>query len=122
MAALMALPRRIRSDTLGPVNTLIRTDEFSTWLTDLRDAKGKARIIARLESAALGNFGDCEPVGEGVSEMRIHTGPGYRVYYMRRGPAVYVLAVWRRQVLAEARYQTRHSDGTRPGGMSDEQS
>jgi putative addiction module killer protein len=70
---------------------LIRTDEFSAWLAKLKDAKGKARIIARLESAALGNFSDCKPVGEGVSEMRIHVGPGYRVYYTRRELVVYVL-------------------------------
>lgn len=50
-----------------------------------------ARILSRLDSAALGNFGDCEPVGEGVSEMRIHFGPGYRVYYKRRGTEVYLL-------------------------------
>jgi putative addiction module killer protein len=73
------------------VNTLIRTAEFADWLRQLRDPKGKARIISRLDSAALGNFGDCEPVGEGVSEMRIHTGPGYRVYFTRRGLVVYVL-------------------------------
>lgn len=73
------------------MNTLIRTDEFSAWLAGLRDAKGKARIIGRLDSAAFGNFGDCEPVGAGVSEMRIHFGPGYRVYYTRRGLSVYVL-------------------------------
>jgi putative addiction module killer protein len=53
--------------------------------------KAKARILARLLSAALGNFGDCEPVGEGVSEMRIHVGAGYRVYYTRTGSTVYVL-------------------------------
>jgi putative addiction module killer protein len=73
------------------VNTLIRTDEFAGWLRRLADVKGKARIISRLDSAALGNFGDCEPVGAGVSEMRIHTGPGYRVYYTRRGSTVYLL-------------------------------
>lgn len=73
------------------MNTLIRTEEFAQWLAKLRDPKGKARIIARLEAAALGNFGDCEPVGEGVSEMRIHTGPGYRVYFTRQGQVVYVL-------------------------------
>ncbi len=75
------------------VNTLIRTEEFAEWLRRLRDPKGKARIIARLDAAALGNFGDCEPVGEGVSEMRIHAGPGYRVYFTRRGLVVYVLLV-----------------------------
>lgn len=73
------------------MNVFIRSSEFERWFSSLRDAKGRARIIARLDGAALGNFGDCRPVGEGVSEMRIHTGPGYRVYYMRRGTTVYVL-------------------------------
>lgn len=84
-------PSRIRSDTLQSVNTLIRTEEFAEWFRRLRDPKGKARIIARLDSAALGNFGDCKPVGEGVSEMRIHSGPGYRLYFTRRASVVYVL-------------------------------
>lgn len=75
------------------MNTLIRSDEFGTWLSELGDVKGKARILARLESAALGNFGDSEAVGESVSEMRIHVGPGYRVYYTRRGKRVYFLLV-----------------------------
>ena len=47
--------------------------------------------MARLRSAELGNFGDCAPVGEGVSEMRVHFGPGYRVYFVRRGEVVYLL-------------------------------
>ena len=55
--------------------------------------KGKARILSRLDAAAVGNFGDCEPVGEGVSEMRIHVGPGYRVYFARRGLQIYLLLV-----------------------------
>ena len=71
--------------------TFIRTDAFAEWLRKLSDAKGRARILARLDSAALGNFGDCMPVGEGVSEMRIHTGPGYRVYYIRRDSVLYLL-------------------------------
>lgn len=71
--------------------TFIRTDAFATWLLKLRDAAGKARILVRLDAAVLGNFGDCAPVGEGVSEMRIHTGPGYRVYYKRRNAVLYVL-------------------------------
>jgi putative addiction module killer protein len=58
-------------------------------LTGLADQKAKARVLAR--SAMLGNFGDCEPVGEGVSEMRIHAGPGYRVYFLRTGATLYVL-------------------------------
>src|SRR5882724_5376761 len=58
---------------------------------DLADQKAKARILARLTSATFGNFGDCAPVGEGVSEMRIHFGAGYRIYYARTGSTVYVL-------------------------------
>lgn len=71
--------------------TLVQTDAFEKWLSDLADKKGKARILARLTSAERGNFGDCGPVGEGVSEMRIHFGPGYRVYFVRNGVTVYLL-------------------------------
>ncbi len=60
-------------------------------MSALADAKGKARILARVRSASLGNFGDCEPVGGGVSEMRVHVGPGYRIYFMRREQTVYLL-------------------------------
>ncbi len=70
-----------------------RTEAFADWLSRLADKKGKARILSRLDSAALGNFGDCEPVGEGVSEMRVHFGPGYRVYYTRWEEVVYLLLV-----------------------------
>jgi len=73
------------------VNTFVRSSDFDDWLSRLADQKAKARILARLLGATLGNFGDCEPVGEGVSEMRIHTGAGYRVYYTRTGSTVYVL-------------------------------
>ena len=62
------------------MNTLLRTASFDAWLSALADNKGKARVLARLTAAEFGNFGDCEAVGEGVSEMRIHFGPGYRVY------------------------------------------
>ena len=71
--------------------TLVRSSVFSDWLNGLSDHKGKALILNRLANAVLGNFGDCEAVGEGVSEMRIHHGPGYRVYFVRSGAAVYVL-------------------------------
>ena len=71
--------------------TFIRSSLFDQWLSTLVDQKAKARIFARLKSAALGNFGDCESVGEGVSEMRVHYGPGYRVYFVRRGATVYLL-------------------------------
>lgn len=81
----------IRSDTIGSMNSFISTDAFDNWLASLTDKVGKARILQRLDSAMLGNFGDCEPVGEGVSEMRIHYGPGYRVYFTRQGTVVYLL-------------------------------
>lgn len=61
--------------------TVLRSDIFDKWLTELKGAKGKARIIARIRSAELGNLGDVKSVGEGISEMRIHYGPGYRVYF-----------------------------------------
>ncbi len=73
------------------MNEFFRTSDFDEWLLALRDHVGKARILARLRSASLGNFGDCEPVGDGVSEMRVHAGPGYRVYFTRRGQTVYLL-------------------------------
>jgi putative addiction module killer protein len=71
--------------------TFVRSSEFDAWLSALADPMAKARILARLRSATLGNFGDCEHVGEGVSEMRVHVGPGYRVYFVRTGGTVYVL-------------------------------
>jgi putative addiction module killer protein len=73
------------------VNTFARSSDFDAWLSDLADQKAKARVLARIRSATFGNFGDCEPVGEGVSEMRVHVGAGYRVYYTRTESTVYVL-------------------------------
>lgn len=73
------------------MNTIVRSDAFDAWLGKLRDFRARARILIRLEAAERGNFGDCEPVGAGVSEMRIHCGPGYRVYYTRRGSTIYVM-------------------------------
>lgn len=61
------------------------TDEFSSWLSSLTDKPAKARILNRIERLQRGNPGDVEPVGEGVSEMRLHFGPGYRVYFIKRG-------------------------------------
>ena len=68
-----------------------RSEEFDAWLAGLKDKLGRARIVHRIRSAEHGNFGDCEPVGEGVSEMRVHVGPGYRVYLTRRAEVVYLL-------------------------------
>ncbi|MCD8138209.1 MAG: type II toxin-antitoxin system RelE/ParE family toxin [Planctomycetaceae bacterium] len=75
------------------MNTVQETTLFSEWLTTLRDRQGKVRILARIRSAIAGNFGDCKTLGDGVAEMRIHTGPGYRVYYARRGSRVYLLLI-----------------------------
>ncbi|MFZ4655171.1 MAG: type II toxin-antitoxin system RelE/ParE family toxin [Methylococcus sp.] len=73
------------------MNIFQRTEEFDHWLDGLKDRIAKARILYRIDAAALGNFGECEPVGEGVSEMKINVGPGYRVYYTRVGTVVYML-------------------------------
>lgn len=73
------------------MSIFLRTSEFDAWLKGLRDPIATARIAARIRSAEAGNFGDCAPVGDGVSEMRIHVGPGYRLYYCRRGEVIYLL-------------------------------
>ena len=71
---------------------VVETLAFSRWLSSLEDVKGRARIVARIERIRLlGHFGDCENVGEGVSELRVHFGPGYRVYLSRRGADVVIL-------------------------------
>ncbi len=67
------------------------TDTFSDWLRVLRDVQAKARIAARVRRLAFGNPGDVKPVGEGISELRIHYGPGYRVYYIQRGAVLILL-------------------------------
>lgn len=67
------------------------TDVFDKWFSSLRDVQAKARIEARIRRAELGNLGDCEPVGNGISEMRIHYGPGYRVYFLQHGTELIVL-------------------------------
>jgi putative addiction module killer protein len=68
-----------------------RTDEFSRWFRSLRDVRAKAKIAIRIDRLALGNPGDVAPVGDGVSELRIHTGPGYRVYFVQRGAEIVIL-------------------------------
>jgi len=71
--------------------TINKTNEFSDWLSALRDIRARARIVSRIKSAEHGNFGDCESVGEGISEIRIHIGAGYRVYFTKRESVVYLL-------------------------------
>ena len=73
------------------MNIISETAAFADWLGEFRDNVGKARILARIRQAKNGNFGDCRPVGDGVSEMRVHVGPGYRLYYAQEGLQVYLL-------------------------------
>jgi putative addiction module killer protein len=68
-----------------------KTDVFARWLDDLADLRARARIQARIERLAAGNPGDVKPAGEGVSELRIDYGPGYRVYFKRRGRTLIIL-------------------------------
>ncbi len=68
-----------------------KTDLFAQWLDSLRDIRARARVQARIERLAAGNAGDVRPVGDGVSEMRIDYGPGYRVYYKKRGRELVIL-------------------------------
>jgi putative addiction module killer protein len=70
-----------------------RSTSFSRWLKSLKDKTGRHRIIARVDAAESGNFGDCHPVGCGVFEMRVHYGPGYRIYLTHREGVIYLLLV-----------------------------
>ena len=68
-----------------------KTDYFAKWLDELKDFQARARVQARIERLVAGNPGDVEPVGEGVSELRINYGPGYRVYFKKRGRELIIL-------------------------------
>jgi putative addiction module killer protein len=70
---------------------VLQTDVFSKWLSRLRDARAKARIVARVDALRIGHFGDVKHLGGGVAEMRIDVGAGYRVYFVRRQSAVVIL-------------------------------
>jgi putative addiction module killer protein len=70
---------------------ILRSDEFDVWLLSLRDDRARARIQARILRLSLGNPGDVKPVGEGISEMRIDHGPGYRVYFRQHGQVLILL-------------------------------
>jgi putative addiction module killer protein len=73
------------------MNMIESTEIFDAWLAALRDPQAISRVNARIFRAEQGNFGDVKPVGEGVSEMRIHYGPGYRVYFKQIGRTIYLL-------------------------------
>ena len=68
-----------------------KTAAFAVWLDGLGDLRGRARVQARIERLATGQFGDAKTLGEGVSELRIDSGPGYRVYFTRKGREVVIL-------------------------------
>lgn len=73
------------------MTTVRRTTEFNKWLKGLRDVRARAKVLVRADRLALGNPGDVAPVGEGVSEMRIDYGPGYRVYFKQKGDTATLL-------------------------------
>ena len=89
-----------------------KTEIFVEWLDNLRDSRARTRIIARLDRMEMGNFGDVRPAGGGVNELRIHYGPGYRVYFVRRGPAVVVL-------LCGGDKKTQHADIAKAKKLAD---
>ena len=68
-----------------------KTDEFNAWLEELRDARARAKVLKRVTNMELGNSGNVEAVGEGVSESKIDYGPGYRIYFINRGKELIVL-------------------------------
>jgi putative addiction module killer protein len=68
-----------------------QTDTYAQWFEGLHDRQARARIDARIRRLSLGNPGDVKPIGEGVSELRIDYGPGYRVYYVQRGQTLVIL-------------------------------
>jgi putative addiction module killer protein len=71
--------------------TIRKTDVYKKWIKKLRDNNARYRIFARLERLSEGNPGDCRPIGEGLSEMRIDYGPGYRIYYKDTGQEIIIL-------------------------------
>ena len=74
-----------------PMVEIRKTELFAKWIDNLRDVQAKARVLVRIERLASGNAGDVKPVGEGISEMRIDHGPGYRVYFIKRGTELIIL-------------------------------
>lgn len=70
---------------------LEQTETFRKWRTELKDQRARALIASRLERLAFGHAGDVKPLGRGISELRIHYGPGYRIYFQRRGDVIVIL-------------------------------
>jgi len=70
---------------------VLETSQFADWVVGLRDIRAKAKVVSRIRQATIGNLGDVAPVGGGISEMRIHHGPGYRVYFLTQGKKAILL-------------------------------
>lgn len=85
------------------MNTIKATKTFNDWVKKVKDPQAKAEIATRIDRARLGNFGDVKPAGEGVSEMRIDIGKGYRIYYTKVESVVYLL-------LCGGNKKTQHAD------------
>jgi putative addiction module killer protein/probable addiction module antidote protein len=86
-----------------------RTDTFDRWLKGLKDSKGRTKIQARIDRLANGNPGDVGPIGEGLSELRIDFGPGYRVYYGRAGKTLYLLLCGGDKATQDADIKSAHA-------------
>ena len=95
--ASLSKPNTISLDGLYPCGyiyamfTVLQTEEFVAWLDGLKDRRAQVRIAARLRQAAAGSLGDWQPVEGELSEMRVHYGPGYRLYFVRRGRVIVVM-------------------------------
>ena len=87
----MALAICNRLITLLRMFTIKQADEFTAWLSRIKDGMTRRRLARRLEKAQAGNLGDVKPVGDGVFEMREHFGPGWRMYYLQRGQVLIVM-------------------------------
>ena len=92
-----------------------KTDAFDRWVRSLRDTRGRAKVLVRIERLAMGNPGDVAPIGEGCSELRIQDGPGYRVYYRQEGERITLLLggdkATQAQDIAEAYFGSTYVDG-----------
>ncbi len=92
------------------MNEIRLSEAFDEWLSHLDDRIAKARIIARLKSARFGNLGDIRSIGDGVSEMRVHAGAGYRMYFTRRHGVIVLLCAGEKS--------SQHRDIVRAKAMS----
>ena len=93
--------------------TVLQTESFVKWLAGMRDVKAQVRIVARLRQAELGNLGDAKSLGSGISELRVDTGPGYRLYFTRRREVLIIL-------LAGGDKSTQKTDIKRARKLADE--